>query len=603
MRRAVAAVILLLAVSPLAWGGPAPRPAGPPELTIDLVGVPLADALSALARAAHVDLVVQGEMSGTVTVHLARQTFDQALAILQRAYRLDVRRVGATYVVRQLPEAASIVIAPPQAQSEEIVIRTYHLRHALASDVAEELRQLLGIAPSAQRQAQSLTIGQPPQPPTGGGASGLPSAAGAPGIQGGGGASGPSAPPAPSPAAPSPPGGGGSYGPSAPSPPAGAPSAPRPGGGLEQPAGAGGAQAQRAPAAVASDDRTNSVVVAAPYAVQLQVQEAIQTLDRPESGPGIVTPGGREGPGDRGEPVTGQTYRYEVRYADPGAMASAILAEVPEASVLTDARTNTLLVTGPASVQRRVAALLRALDVPARQILIQSEILDLSKSAASQLGIQWTWQPFTVNQVNIGGTVVLQQPGGGSAASGGIVPIVATLNALVSKGEGKVLANPQVATQEGVQAQITVGQTLYVPITQVTNGIATTTLTQINAGILLLDTPRVNSPGEVTNSLNVQANSISGFTPQGYPNISQRSVSSIITVGDGQPILIGGLISDTTTQAMMKVPLLGDLPLIGSLFRFSQSQEQYDNIVVILTPHIIAPRAGVPLGSSTAAGR
>lgn len=376
---------------------------------------------------------------------------------------------------------------------------------------------------------------------------------------------------------------------------------PGPGGGREQPSGGGGAQ--RAPVAVASDDRTNSVVVAAPYAVQLQVQEAIQKLDRPETGPGIVTPGGGPQPGLQGEPVTGQTYRYEVRYADPGAMASAILAEVPEASVLTDARTNTLLVTGPASAQRRVAALLRALDVPARQILIQSEILDISKSAATQLGIQWTWQPFTVNQVNIGGTVVLQQPNASSTASGGIVPIVATLNALVSKGEGKVLANPQVATQEGVQAQITVGQTLYVPITQVTNGVATTTLTQINAGILLLDTPRVNSPGEVTNALNVQANSISGFTPQGYPNISQRSVSSIITVGDGQPILIGGLISDTTTQAIQKVPLLGDLPLIGPLFRFSQSQEQYDNIVVILTPHIIAPRAGVPLGSSAAAGR
>jgi type II secretory pathway component GspD/PulD (secretin) len=234
---------------------------------------------------------------------------------------------------------------------------------------------------------------------------------------------------------------------------------------------------------------------------------------------------------------------------------------------VTDLRTNTLLVTGTLAQQRRAASLPKALDTPAAQIVIQTEILDLSKSAASQLGIQWTWQPYTINQVSIGGTPILQQPQPNAQASG-IVPIVATLNALVSRGEGKVLANPQVATQNGVQASINAGQTLYVPVTNVSNGVATTTLQMISAGILLQVTPRLNQNGVVTNTINVQSNSISGFTPQGYPEITTRSVQSIMTVRDGEPILIGGLISQTTPEVMQKVPVLGDLPLIGSLFRF-----------------------------------
>ena len=279
--------------------------------------------------------------------------------------------------------------------------------------------------------------------------------------------------------------------------------------------------------------------------------------------------------------VSDGVYRYDVRFADPQAMASAITSEVPDASVLADLRTNTLLVTGSAAVQRRVGALLRTLDTPAVQILIQSEILDISRQAASNLGIQWTWQPMTITQPNA--------PANIGIAAQGLVPIVATVNALVSQGQGKVLANPQVATQQGVQATINVGSTLYIPITTTTNGVSTTTLTTIDAGILLLDTPRLNGSNEITNALNVQANSIAGFTPQGYPNISQRSVSSIITVGDGQPILIGGLISETTTKTIQKIPVLGDIPILGLLFQYTTTSDQYDNIVAILTPHVHRP--------------
>jgi type II secretory pathway component GspD/PulD (secretin) len=575
MRTATAVAIIVIFTAAIAWGAVPPHPAGTPTLTLDLVGIPLADALSTLARAAQANLVVEGATSGTVTLHVAHETFEQALAILAETYRLDIHRVGPTYVVRQLAGDA-IRITPQPANSVDLVVRTYHLRYALASDVADELRGILGLAPARSGAQQATTIGQPPQAPSGGGGTGS-TGAGTSGATGG------ATPPSGAPS------GGGAY--TAPPQPGPAPASPAAPSGPSQ--GPSGGQAQQAKGvAVASDDRTNSVVVAAPFDIQVQVQDAIAKLDRPGGGPGVVTriAGDPPGPGAvSGVPVSDRTYRYSVQYADPQAMASAIMSEVPDASVLTDLRTNSLLVTGSAAVQRRVGALLRTLDTPSVQILIQSEILDISKQAASNLGIQWSWQPYTINQT---------APGFNIQATG-LVPIVATLNALVSNGQGKVLANPQVATQQGVQATINVGQTLYIPITTTTNGVSTTTLTTINAGILLVDTPRLNGASEITNALNVQANSIAGFTPQGYPNISQRSVSSIITVGDGQPILIGGLISDTTTKTIQKIPVLGDIPILGQLFTYTTTNAQYDNIVIVLTPHLIGPRASVPVGSAT----
>ncbi len=588
MTRTLAVLALAAALAAPAPAGAAPpaRQAAAATLTLDFVDVPLAQALSTLARAAGADLVVEGQLAGTVTLHLARQTFAQALAILAQAYRLDVRAVSGGYLVRQL-EAGPMVVAAPQAQSQDPVVRAYRLRYAPASEVADELRTVLGIAQS--QKGQSLVVGQPPQVSSAAGAAGTaqpgapqPTAAPAPapGGAGYGGAQPPSPTPAPTPA-PAP-------APAVPPPPS--PSGPAAGG----PQGASQQQA----VAVASDDRTNTVVVTAPFALQVQIQETIERLDRPEPGPAVVGPQGADpGAGQGGERVLPQTYRYAVHYADPQAMSQVLQAEVPGVSVVTDLRTNTLLVTGDAAMQRRAASVLRALDTPAAQIVIQTEILDLSKTAASQLGIQWTWQPYTINQVSIGGAPILQQAQP-LAQAAGMVPIVATLNAMVSRGEGKVLANPQVATQDGVQASINVGQALYVPITNVTNGVATTTLQTINAGILLQVTPRLNRDGVVTNTINVQSNSISGFTPQGYPEITTRAVQSIMTVRDGEPILIGGLISQTTTEAIQKIPLLGDIPIIGNLFRFTSKTDEYDNIVVVLTPRVLAPGAAAPLGSS-----
>jgi len=563
-RMLVSLILAAVLVAPVAVGAAPPPPASTPTtLTLDIVDVPLAQALATIARAGGVNLIVQGEATGTVSLHLAHQTFAQALAILADTYHLDVRTVNGTYIVQQLTGGPAVAAyQPPQATSTEVVVRTYRLRYAMASEIVDELRTALGIA-SPPTTGQQTVVGQPPSATTGS-SSGI---VGTPGTTGpnvgapsGAGYGAPSAPAAPSMPAPT----------SAPRAPA-----PSPGG-----AGGTGAGGQGA-IAIVGDERTNAIVVSAPYPIQEQIEQVIATLDRP-GGPAATIPGAE------GQQVVPNTYRYPVHYADPQAMGTTILADVPGTSIVTDLRTHTLLVTGDAAAQRRVAALLQSLDTPTSQVVIQAEILDLAKSAASQLGIQWTYQPFQLTQ-NPDATL----------QGSGVFPIIATLNALVTNGQGRVLANPQVATQDGVQADINVGTTLYIPVNTVVNGVVTTQLQTVNAGLLLQITPRLNTAGEVTNTINVQANSITGYSPQGYPEIEQRTVQSIMTVHDGTPILIGGLISQSTTKIVQKIPVLGDIPLIGELFKYTNVDNEYDNIVIVLTPRILAPSASAVLGSST----
>jgi len=547
---------------------PAAKPGPADSLTVDLMALPLAQALATLARAAGVNLVVQGDTSGTVSLHIAHQTFEATLAILAQTYNLDVRKVSGAYIVKQLT-GTQMLVTPAQAASPEIVVRTYHLRYAMASEVVSELRTALGVAPRVTTGQQTV-IGQPPSATSAAGGTAI---VGTPGQPSSGTATG----------APSSPGG---YSPSGGTPAPAMPSAPPAPATPAAPSPQGPSNPGQGSVAIVTDERTNSIVVSAPFTIQTQIEEVIASLDQP-GGPPATIPGTNAA----GEQVVPNTFRYPVHYADPQALAAAILVDVPGTSIVTDLRTNTLLVTGDPTAQRRAAALLQSLDSPNTQIVIQAEILDISKAAASQLGIQWTYQPFQLTQ----------QPGG-QLQGNGVYPIIATLNALVAQGQGKVLANPQVATQNGVQAAINVGQTLYVPVQTVVNGVVTTQLQTINAGLLLEITPRLNTAGEITNTINVESNSISGYSPQGYPNITQRTVQSIITVNDGQPILIGGLISQQTTENLEKIPVLGDIPLLGALFRYKTTDNEYDNITIILTPRLLKRGQAVPLGTNHTPG-
>ncbi len=517
---------------------------------VEFRDAPLGAVLQALARAARVNLVVEGTIPDRVTLHLRQVTFRQALELLSAVYRLTYTVQGGVYIVRKLRPGSAITF-PAGFQEAPLQLRAYRLKHARAEEVA----QVLG------RAVPALTAQQAGQ-----------------GVQG------------PQQAAPSPQQGqqGGSQQPQQ-QPARPSPQAPQAGGPQDAPrqtASPPATQADlqgeqrggQAAMVVVADPASNSVLVAAPVAVQLQVQAALRVLDVPRAASGEPQqPRAQEASPEQvieGEQVGPDTVAYRVRYADLDQLQRILRSEIPDIRINADPRTRRLIVTGPAKSRETAARLVRLLDRPVPQVMMSTRVVELTENASRRLGIRWDWTP----------TVVV---------SGGSVSINAdalgTIIALVEEGQGRVLANPTVATSDGRKATINAGTQLFIPITTTVGGTTTTTLHQINAGIKLEVTPRIVDEKNLVAELGIEVNSLAGFGPQGTPIINSRSVSTILQVQDGSQIVIGGLISETTTELLRKIPLLGDIPVLGELFRYREHTRNYSNIVVIIIPRIMMP--------------
>ncbi|MDR5704044.1 MAG: AMIN domain-containing protein, partial [Armatimonadota bacterium] len=263
-------------------------------------------------------------------------------------------------------------------------------------------------------------------------------------------------------------------------------------------------------------------------------------------------------------PEIPQTIIYPLNFGDAEQARAAVAATVPGIRVAIDKRTNALIVTGTQSQHEEVQKVLVALDIQIPQVMIEARVVDISASTLEQLGLQWG---FTLGPH---GTVKGEEST--SRVTIGIVsgPILqASLNALVTEGKARVLSAPRVAVVDGNKASIVLGDEIPIPQRDAQGNI---TFTFRPVGVNLSITPRVNRDGLITTVIVPEVSRVIEFlsTPAGpVPRIGTRKVDSIVTVKDGDSIVIAGLISDEERKTMVKVPLLGDIPVIGSLFRFT----------------------------------
>jgi general secretion pathway protein D len=185
----------------------------------------------------------------------------------------------------------------------------------------------------------------------------------------------------------------------------------------------------------------------------------------------------------------------------------------------------------------------------------------------------------------------------------------ATLQAIATKGKAQILSRPSIIARDGQMAEIFVGQSIYLPSSVSLNTIGTgataTTVPSINGtysdvGIKMDVTPFIGANNLVQMILQPQIKSIDTSTPgqviQGgslissavfAPNVNTRSANTVVVTPDGQPIAIGGLISNDKSSSESKIPLLGDIPVLGNLFKFSTHAQQKSELLIFLTPHII----------------
>lgn len=256
-----------------------------------------------------------------------------------------------------------------------------------------------------------------------------------------------------------------------------------------------------------------------------------------------------------------------------------------------DQQVNTLILTGPRSAVERAKEALARIDVAPPQVLIEARVVEISTDVDNTLGVLWD---FTNTKANFSlstpnppdrgnfGTIVFGR------LTRDAIGISAKLDALFKDNKARLLANPKLLVLNAKQAQIFIGDEVrYIESVQSTqNGVSVTT-GKVNVGIQLNVVAKANPDGDISLQIHPEVSLITGFlkTPVGgeIPQVSRRFADSAVRLRNGETLVIGGLISQRDLKLVQKVPLLGDLPVLGYLFKQTNTKRSNSEIMVFLT--------------------
>lgn len=163
-------------------------------------------------------------------------------------------------------------------------------------------------------------------------------------------------------------------------------------------------------------------------------------------------------------------------------------------------------------------------------------------------------------------------------------PINAQINALVQNGDARILSRPNVTTMSGEQATIRIGGDI--PYSTVSSN-GQTNVSFREYGIILRFKPIIDSQNRITAAVHTEISSLSGNTVDGQPILNTRSADSVVNIYSGSTMVIGGLMDSSETKRVQKVPLLGDIPILGEFFKYTSKSRDKRELIVVITPHII----------------
>ena len=331
--------------------------------------------------------------------------------------------------------------------------------------------------------------------------------------------------------------------------------------------------------------------------------------------------------------------------AQPATSGTGIVRWGP--SVVTRyAGTNALIVAANAEAQRQLGEVIRQLDTRREQVLVEAIIVEIGDNAAKQLGVQFllagknapfassTWSNASPNILTVGGaianeafgtqrtttedgvTTTTRDPLFGTAITdaavqsvlnatgglgGGVVELAknlwfgAIINAVKSDTASNILSTPSIMTLDNQEAKLLVGQEVPVTTGEALSSNfdnAFRTVQRQNVGIQLDVKPQVNSSGSIKLFIRQEVSSVAGPVSSRSSDlvINKREFKTVLTVDDGEILAIGGLLDDNERRTLEKVPLLGDIPLLGELFKSRSRSRAKTNLMVFIRPTIVRSR-------------
>ena len=320
---------------------------------------------------------------------------------------------------------------------------------------------------------------------------------------------------------------------------------------------------------------------------------------------------------------------YTVRYADPEELAHAANLSLTgegkraivsknneerwnegsdsdtQRRVLVDRATNTLLFYGTESEALSVHEIISALDVAPRQVSLEARVIAISKQAAKELGVDWSWSALPqyprVRRGDDGAWEVGGRNAGneGTSAPGIIrfgrgpegVPFEfyysAAIRALITDGRAKMLARPNITTVQGHEALINIGAEVPVPRTTTSNTVTTTGIDYREAGIILRYTPRVTADGNIVARVHTEVSTPVFVEDLKAYRFQKRSADTTVRLKNGETMVIGGLINSDESRSLSKIPFLGDIPILGAFFRSVRTSKTETELMIFLTAHVL----------------
>lgn len=383
---------------------------------------------------------------------------------------------------------------------------------------------------------------------------------------------------------------------------------------------------------MASDDRTNSLLLSGDKTSRLRVRSLIAHLDTPldtggntkvvylkyakadelvniltgvsqgQSKVGVSIEPGTGGqtaapaPVDSGE---GQQARPQVANTTQGNVQASTESNI---DIQADPQTNSLIITAPPGEMKNILAVVRQLDIRRAQVLVEAIIAEVSESTARELGAGALFGSGTGDPViasNLGGALSgaasayadPQTLGSGLSMLLGSADIGFVIRAIASDSENNILSTPSLVTLDNEEASIVVGSN--VPIitsSEVSSGgNPFQTIEREDVGIKLKIKPQINEGDTIKLVIEQEVSQVEDNASSGASDIvtSKRTINTTVLIDDGQTLVLGGLIDENTANSIEKVPLLGDIPIIGRLFQYKSKRRNKRNLMVFIHPTIL----------------
>ncbi|TLY74358.1 MAG: type II secretion system protein GspD [Gammaproteobacteria bacterium] len=377
---------------------------------------------------------------------------------------------------------------------------------------------------------------------------------------------------------------------------------------------------------VVADERSNSVLIGGDQAQRLRIRALIAHLDTPLEAGGdtrvryLHYANAEKIAPKLKEQITGIT-QAAPGATGTGAQASPLAQAEKNAMVWADPTNNALVITAPPKIMRAVMDIVDKLDIRRPQVLVEAIIAEVDVDKSAELGINWAAfskgdnVPAGSFVSPVGGTSIvdlagaIQSPANASTAllqgttigigriAGTGVNFAAMVRAIRGDTNTNVVATPSAVTMDNQEAELKVAQEVPFVTGQFTNTTAVTggsvnpfqTIQRQEVGTILKVTPTISAEGtSVMLKISIESSSI-GQKPAGAVDLvtNKRTITTTVLIEDGGVVVLGGLIEDNSVKGEQRVPYLGNIPLIGLLFKTRNATSTKNNLILFIRPKIL----------------